>query len=119
MLTTHIKKACVLLIKDFDEDRDELIASVLFGEVTSDETKRYKKGFCVIKSPIINRWNNEFKTQTGSLYISEENSSSLIISVSEWYMIRDKLLSPNELLTLIVNHFQQNYSNQYSQNKKG
>lgn len=119
MLVTHMKNTCILQIKDFDEGRNEVIALVLFGEITNDETKCHKKGFRIITSPIISRSENEFKTQAGSLYSSEHESGSLIITSNEWYMMREKSLSPNELLTLRLNHFQPIDRSQCSYNTRG
>lgn len=100
MLKTHIKNSYILHVKDMDDGRNELLASVLFGEVITDETNRYKHGFRVITSPVISQSYSQFKTQTGNLYIVDEKSKALTISANEWVLMKENLLSPSELLTL-------------------
>lgn len=103
----------MLHVRDFDDGRDELLASVLFGEILNDETCRYKKGFRIMTSPVVSCSNNEFKTQTGSLYISDKKYHSLIIAANEWYLMREKQLSPNELVSLRADDFQLNDTKQH------
>ena len=100
MLKTHMNNACLLHVQDREEGRVEQLADILFGEVLIDETCRYKKGFRVMTSPVIYNHNNEFKTQSGNLYITENTTESLTISASEWYVMRENLLSPLELVAL-------------------
>lgn len=71
MLKTYMKNTSILHIKDFDEGRNELLADVLLGEIITDETKRYIQGESVITSPIACSNSNEFKTESGSFYITE------------------------------------------------
>jgi hypothetical protein len=93
MLKTYMKNTSVLHIKDFDEGRNELLADVLLGEVLCDETNRYPKGLRTMTSPILCSNGREFKTKSGSLYITEGQSQTLTISAKEWYVMRQNILS--------------------------
>jgi len=104
MLKTHMSNTCLLHVQDREDGRVEQLADILFGEVLKDETCRYKKGFRVMTSPVIYNHDNEFKTQSGSLYITENTTESLTISASEWYVMREHLLSPQELVSLRESH---------------
>jgi len=100
MLKTHMSNTCLLHVQDREEGRVEQLVDILFGEVLNDETCRYKKGFRVMTSPVIYNQDNEFKTSNGSLYVAERSTESLTISASEWYVMREHLLSPHELISL-------------------
>jgi hypothetical protein len=89
MLKTYMKNTSILHVKDFDEGRNELLADVLLGEVITDETKRYIQGESVLTSPIACSNNNEFKTESGSFYITEGHTFNLTISTKEWAVIKE------------------------------
>lgn len=89
MLKTYMKNTSILHIKDFEEGRNELLADVLLGEVITDETKRYMQGESVMSSPIVCSYNNEFKTESGSFYITEGHMFNLTISIKKWAVIKE------------------------------
>lgn len=84
-----MKNTSILHIKDFEEGRNELLADVLFGEVITDETKRYMQGESVMSSPIACSYKNEFKTESGSFYITEGHIFNLTISTKKWAVIKE------------------------------
>ncbi len=90
MLKTYMKNTSILHIKDFEEGRNELLADVLLGEIITDETKRYTQGESVMSSPIVCSNNNEFKTESGSFYVTEGHMLNLTISTKKWAAIKEK-----------------------------
>jgi len=88
------------LLHIIDSESAGIFCSVLFGEIIHDETNRFPKSHRVVTSPVINQIDLKFNTQSGSSYVADAKPRSLIISPTEWLIMRENRLSPNELLAL-------------------
>lgn len=77
------------------------IASVLYGVVTVDETLRFSRGYQVITSPVCVQIANDFHTKKGSIYSTVGGEvKTLVISLSEWEVMRTRTLSPEEIMAV-------------------
>jgi len=103
LVKTYMTNCCLLdVVEDLHSAQDSL-ASVLYGIVTEDTTARFPIGFQVITSPVVKRVGNKFYTKKGSVYCSDTECKTLVVSLSEWHLMRIKTLSPADILSYRTN----------------
>ncbi len=95
-----MKNTFLLHILETKDDNSEIFCSVLFGEVTNDETSRFPAGHRVITSPVVSCKGQIVKTKSGSIYVTSSEPEPFVISATEWLIMRENKLSPTELLAL-------------------
>lgn len=95
-----MKSTFLLHIQEAKDDNSEIFCSVLFGEVTNDETNRFPAGHRVITSPVVSCTRHIVKTKSGSLYVASSEPKPLVISATEWLIMRENKVSPTELIAL-------------------
>ncbi|MFK3978144.1 hypothetical protein [Shewanella vesiculosa] len=102
MITTHIKNGMILEV--YNNDYTEYFDAVLYGEVTNDETLRFDVGFRLISSPITETNENitVFYTKSHSRYELDNSADTLKITAHEWLLMREQLISPDELIALRI-----------------
>jgi hypothetical protein len=100
-ITTFSEPTLLYVYRDLTHGGEPL-ASVLYGIVIDDETRRFATGFRVITSPVVSILDNEttFITKSDSTYRTQEALCYLKIALTEWYLMRAQTLSPQELLRL-------------------
>jgi hypothetical protein len=93
-----------VLIDAIYNDYTEYFDAVLYGEVTNDETLRFDVGFSVISSPITETNENitVFYTKSHSRYELDISADTLKITAQEWLLMREQLISPDELIALRI-----------------
>jgi hypothetical protein len=91
-----------MILKVCNNTYTEYFVAVLYGEVTNDETLPFDVGFRVISSPITETNENitVFYTKSHSRYELDNSAGTLKITGQEWLLMREQLVSPDELIAM-------------------
>jgi hypothetical protein len=99
-MKTYLKDATILSVFDFKNNKRNFLGKLLFGFVIKDETNRFEPNFRVITSKIQSQNNLEFKTKSGSCYVTNDEPKTFDISFVEFVVMRHRLYSPSEIIEL-------------------